>query len=329
MLDLSPNRKNDTLNKLIVRHDHYQKALTELERLLKISENEGGRIIPVLGPTRCGKSELASDLVSRLQKSADGPRSIVVPTDFVFGRLPTRPSERDYYGACLRGMNFDYADRERPAQIRDRLFRIVREYGIRTIVLDEVNHCAETLTRHSRRQAADHFKTIVDETSVNLVLTGLPMFSSVVESNEQFAARCLKTLHLNPYWWSIEEERVGFCDAVYSVFDCLIAAGVELDFDQEDMARRLYGVSGGRIPVVLEVLRAPMAQSTPVLQLSFDRVAQAVEDNGLESMIPADFFQDQPPCDTDLIRSYVKVMADAGVSVEPKTAHEMAIHHGI
>ncbi|WP_171236823.1 TniB family NTP-binding protein [Ruegeria sp. HKCCA6837] len=326
MLDQTTSR---ALQGAFIRHSRHEWAVSEIKRLLNIAATEGGRIIPILGPTRCGKTELTKDLKAQVENDRHGPSAILVSSDVILGRLAPRPSERDYYGSCLRSMGFDFVERERPAQIRERLFRLVAEHGIQTIIIDEVNHCAETLTRHSRRQAADHFKTIVDETSVTLILAGLPMFEAVMDSNEQFAGRCLNTIRMNPYWWSVEADRIAFCDAIFAAFYCLEESGILLEFDQDDMVRRLYGVSGGRVPVALEVLRAPLALGAQNSQYSTKTIARAATDSGLERDPYQSFFQEEPPSDTELIRSYIRVMADAGLEVEPTTSHELAIMRGV
>lgn len=77
----------------------------------------------------------------------------------------------------------------------------------------------------SARAAADHFKTVVDETGVSLVLAGLPRFQQIIDHNEQLRDRAAGTVYFAPYDWQKDEERDAFAGAVEAVLLSLEKSG--------------------------------------------------------------------------------------------------------
>lgn len=57
-----------------VLHDKYLKAKNEVLALAGLNDEHSGLIIPLLGPTRCGKTELLQDLKSTLETRQQSSR---------------------------------------------------------------------------------------------------------------------------------------------------------------------------------------------------------------------------------------------------------------
>lgn len=49
---------NNFLREAIVLHSSYDRALSALKELLQVARGTEGTVIPLLGPTRCGKTEV-------------------------------------------------------------------------------------------------------------------------------------------------------------------------------------------------------------------------------------------------------------------------------
>ncbi len=109
---------------------------------------------------------------------------------------------------------------------------------------------------------------------------------------------------------------------------CLEEAGLPIDLDPEDAVRRLYGVSGGRVGVVLKVLRTS-ANSSDLQQLSMKQIADAALAAVQSHVPPKNYFEETPPSDRDLVNSYFDVMTDAGLDVELSTLQDLAAAQGV
>jgi hypothetical protein len=289
----------------------------------KLARSMGGAIVPLLGPTRCGKTELLGELRETCSVKAPGPRTLIAASNFGLGVLPPKPNDRDLYRAMLQAIGYDCGPKERTGLVRERLISAIRDDGIEFIALDEASHCAEPGANLSPRAAADHFKAIVDATQVTLILSGLPKFQKIIEGNEQFRERALKTTLFLPYAWGSAGDRADFTSAVLGLFKHIDEElTTPLDFNDLDMARRLYGASGGRVGLSARILAAALNLKSSEA-LSADGIARGA-DACLQTQLGVErFFQSEPPTDVQLLKAYAGVMKDADLPISPSTLEEL------
>lgn len=300
---------------LQVDHERHLAAFNDLCERIDLAKNAGGGAISLLGPTRCGKTVLLDQLQEKIGREVFGPGQLLPGTSFIRGSIPPKPNDIDLYRAILIGLKLRCHNRERMADLRQRVFDAIKDRGIQLIALDECSHCAEPGANLSPRSATDHFKVLVETTGIALVLSGLPKFQRLISENEQFRERSLATVEIHPYQWSVGPDREAFLGAAFALFDVLEEEGYGFDIDQADLVRRLYGASGGRIGRVVELLShtVELIKQPRALALSdFSRMAKAAfqRRNGLPDMFATD-----EPTDADLERSFVGVMQEAGLDI--------------
>ncbi|WP_170575235.1 TniB family NTP-binding protein [Ruegeria atlantica] len=305
-----------------IRHRAYQDSFDEMLSAVELARHQTGAIIPLLGPTRCGKTDLLHDLQDALKRTTQGPGKTVPSPNFGLETIPAKPNDLDLYRTMLRSFGYSYGPRERIGDLRTRLIQNVRDEGLEIIALDECNHCAETGANLSARATGDHFKRLIDDAGVILILAGLPKFQKIIDENEQFRERSLKTVHILPYSWSGEDDRMAYSEAVFGIFDLLGQCDVKIDFDDEEMAVRLYGLSGGRVGQVLRILKGASAIMKDDV-MTFQDVVRAARQLVQVQAMPEWFLQPELPTDTQLAKSYVAVMHEAGLPVEPNTVGDL------
>ena len=308
--------------RVTVRHRIHDGVFDEMARLLHIAGNGEGAIVPLLGPTRCGKTLVLHELHDRLSQKIQGPGSMLQTSDFGMGVIPPKPNDRDLYRAMLQAIGYDCGPKERTSLVRERLVSAIRSNGTRVIALDECSHCAERGANLSARAATDHFKTIVDETGICLVLVGLPKFQALIDENEQFRDRALRTVLFPPYAWSRERDREDFLGAFLAALSLIVESGISVDFDDIDVARRMYGVTGGRVGLVLKIFDATVAELKQDM-IDMADIARAVDSAMQKEAGAIRFFRDEPPSDRDLTRAYVRVMEEAQLPVHPQSLDEL------
>ena len=311
----------DALN-VRVNHAIYCQGLECLSAQIKVSETQKGSIIPVLGPTRVGKTDLIEDARDEFGRTSRGPGVIVPSSDFAVGSIPPKPNDRDLYVSMLRAIGYDCAPSQQTRRVCDRLLNAIREEGIKIIAMDECSHCAEAGANLAVGGATDHFKAIVEATGITLILSGLPKFQRLIDQNVQIRERALSTIMFRPYSWSDPEDQQAFASAVLSMFGLLQEAGAELNFDDMDMVRRLFGLSGGRVGLVMKVLKvACSGLSSP--RISYHGIAHAARISSQAHLLADYFFDpDSSPTDEALSRAYVSVCHDAGIDVKPRSLDE-------
>jgi hypothetical protein len=308
----------------LIRHDAFERACAEIEALIAHKDPRSGLIIPLLGPTRTGKNEVVKYLRKKIGRPPNGTALILPSDDFGIGKLPPKPSDRDLYRAILGAVERKWHDGENADVLRRRVVTAIRETGVRVIAVDECNHAAERGANLSARAAADHFKTIVDDTGVCLILFGLPRFQAIVDGNEQLRDRSSNTVYIRPYDWQIEAERDAFTGVVYTALDAVGRAGTTVEVGFEELTPRLYGASGGRVPVALRILKATLLRAAEA-PFSMDLLRTVAKGLQQRPIAPLTFFQDELPEDTLLIRSYGAIMTEAGLPFDVHTADGLQV----
>lgn len=308
----------------IVVHDAFRDARENVEFLLNTRDTRDGFLVPLLGPTRVGKMAVAR----RLLESAGQANTLFPTGDVVYCRLPPQASGKSIYGAVLGGMNQRVGSRETPKSIRDRLFRAIDRLGIKMVVIDEVNHLIEPGANFAPREAADHLKAIIDETGVSIVAIGLPRFQRILDENEQLRDRAGGTTLLNPYDWQNDDAREAFASAVDAALFSLAESGFPVKLEFEDAVRRLYGASGGRVPIMMKVLKlcAKAKQEPGALHLpDLETAGRAMQQSGIPT---ASFFAMDEPNEVDILRSYACTMNEAGLEVSVDSMAGLDLSYG-
>ena len=306
---------NGPLDGVTLYHARFQAASDLLQTAIDIVPPGKGGVIPLSGPPRCGKSALVTELVSKLARDVRGCGALWTAADVVSASVPAQPSAKDLYEAIVRALGQRPRRTERAQDLRDRACQIIADQATRILFLDEANHLAELGAKFSRRAAADHLKAFVDRTGIVLVLSGLPKTERIIRENEQLRDRAFRTVELHPYQWVVENDRVQFMEAILTLFDAMSEAGFELAGDERDLARRLYGASGGRIGRVIHLLNAAAKLRTNRGSLELEHLARAERTIVIRSENLPEMLGPEVPTDGDLDRAYATVMQGAELPV--------------
>lgn len=301
-----------------IRHARFKAALCEISAQIAAADAKTGTVIPVLGPTRCGKNELISNL-RRAHGGQAKPDGLFARRDsFVLGRIPPRPNERDIHATILAALGLRVPPGEKSALVRERALETVRSSGIRILALDECSHCAERGANFSARAAADHLKTLVDETGITLLLVGLPKFQEILSGNEQLRDRAGATVWMLPYDWQVAGDRSDFTATFLAALRHMECCGLQIDLDTDDVTRRVYGATAGRVGMLVRLLQhaASAAAGSPIGVSAFAEAADRIQ---AQPVPMAQFFAAEPPEDTQLIRAHAQVLSEAGLEAVPTT----------
>lgn len=307
-----------------IHHALYQKARKELSEAITLAQSMGGSIVPFLGPTRCGKSRMLEDLQAAMGRPTEDLLRLDDYSDFAIGTIPNKPNDKILVLSVLAALGLRGRRNLPASEIEAQLYREIKNKGIRVIALDECNHCAERGHHLSKRGVTDHFKRLVDNTGVTLVLSGLPKFQKILDENEQCRDRSMSSTMILPYSWSVEEEKTNFAACIATALGQLQDVGVSFDFDAHDVVVRLYGVSGGRIGMVMRVLQGAVRFIENNV-LSFDHLARSAHAVLQSLHRPEHFFGSDDIEELDLVQAYVNVMIEADLPFVPATTDEFAV----
>ena len=142
---------------------------------------------------------MLEDLRDTIGKPTAEYQGWVYDSDFVIGSIPNKPNDKMLVRSMLASLELSGKRGSSASEIEAQLYKEITSKGIRVIAMDECNHCAERGERLSKRGVTDHFKRLVDNTGVTLVLCGLPKFQRILDENEQCRDRAMKSTYMLPY----------------------------------------------------------------------------------------------------------------------------------
>jgi hypothetical protein len=102
---------------------------------------------------------------------------------------------------------------------------------------------------------ADWLKSLVDQTKVVLIVSGLPSCRRVIDQNEQLAGRFLAPMIMPRFTWTDDNLQEEFL-AILSAFHESMSKHFSMpDMGSEEMGLRIYCATGGLMGYVARLLR--------------------------------------------------------------------------
>jgi hypothetical protein len=109
------------------------------------------------------------------------------------------------------------------------------------------------------------------------------------------------------------------------VVQYLESEGLEVDLDLNDLTKRLYGVSGGRVGEMFELFRKTLLRFQPGDRLTLNAISNTARLVRHQSPDLPDFFELDRVSDIELVQAYARVMSDAGLKVPIRKPIDIAV----
>ncbi len=231
----------------ICAHTFYDRVFQALSDEIESCLSGGSLFIfTLLGPSGAGKSEVLKDVLARFEgrlgeSGQSQVRSLPMPTEVTRKSLPKAIIREILGEIAVKGDT-------------DELKQIAEDALLDTsvLMLDEVNHWVEARSSQSaqtkeNRQLADWLKILYELKHKSLVL-------AVLTANVQLGRRALRPYRLDPYDWSLPDQRQHFADAVLGFVTRMKDAGWRIQADQVTVTRGAYFCGGGLIGSVHALL---------------------------------------------------------------------------
>lgn len=208
------------------------------------------QILPLLGPSRIGKLEVAQAWLTDF------------PNQELDGRLckplirvtaPVEPNQRSLTLSIIRGLDSRVLGKCSTSDMYDQALRQLRIAGVRTIIFDEIQHLSEFGSAQKVRSAGDFLKVLSDELNISLILMGLPSAERLLGLNEQLRGRCLNTEFIYPYAWISAEDRQQFADGVALIADAYRDQNWSVQVEDATTLKALYASSIGRFGILIDL----------------------------------------------------------------------------
>lgn len=258
--------------KWVYDHLHYRRAMTNLiDAITEAVDDDEPFVSMLLGPSGAGKSALLQDAAASFKaRDAVSGRPCVLyvplPSGCTSESVPKCIIEKIIGDLPVRGTRFE---------LRRMAERMLKQAGVRVLVIDELNHLVEARSSEraqtkENRQLADWFKAIFDQLRISLVLGGLPHCIRLLADNEQLARRAMRPVQLEPYCWHDESDRAAFVDTVKAFVAHLKECGWHINADPAHVIKGAYLCCGGLVGLLYKLFAraARVGRADKVLDLA-------------------------------------------------------------
>lgn len=294
------NRIRARLETLTIAHPAYSECQSALmETVTDTLEGREPSIEFLLGPSRCGKTELLRSIESRFPRKRENG-TLIVPVLYVSVRscatlkaLPLSIMRALEAPAVRHRESFD--------ELCERMYRQLRLSKVIVILLDEASHLVEEGKRAPCVTTADFFKEVFSIAgNISLVFAGIPRLRELLEASPQLRYRSRAPLELMPYRWDLHESRLAFAGCVKQCISIFEEEGCPPMVPLGILAAHLYAVSAGHIGLLLEFLKSTarsIKEPQPLTLQVFKPVCEQIPLPGDGMQTP---FLEDPPTDTQL-----------------------------
>lgn len=242
----------DAVSSVLVPHADYKAAARRIQQVYRRSERAPEPVcIGVFGESRTGKTRLVSEL-ERLYPRVRHTDFLEVPVFRV--ATPSRPTVMALLESMLQALGDPKFNSGKQCEKLTRLIKLLRAAKTRIVIVDELQHFIDKRSTIIAHEAADTLKIIADEAKVGLVTAGLARSERVIRENEQLDGRFLSPIRMTRFDWCKAAQRKQFVGILMS-FHRSVSRFVDMpDFDNREIAFRIYVGCGGLIGYVAKFL---------------------------------------------------------------------------
>lgn len=296
---------------VLIEHLMFSTALQRMEEVIARGLAGESLILPLVGPTRVGKSELIVTIKANYPiREVEGVKHmpvICVPT-------PIKPTRRSLPVALLHTMGYRRYGRSNAEELTHTVYELLKITRTRVVIFNEMQQLVEQGSLTDAREAADWLKVLAEEMNLTLILMGLPRTTELLARNEQLRDRAEAVHEFRPYNWNNPGEQFEFRKTLLSLMEAYRDAGWQVpDASDAEFCQRVYGSSLGRVGMVFKLFTAAehLAKSQRITEKTlFTAHAQAIG-TGVLQFNP---FEGNSPGESLLGQGFVKMLEEAHMS---------------
>jgi len=164
-----------------------QQMLARLEDLFTYPKTHRMPSLLIVGETNAGKTMLANRFV-QLHPADDNPEGEAVVVPLLMIQAPPGPDENRFYNTILEALSVPYRPREQLAQKQFQVLRLLKQIGLRLLLIDEL-HNLITGPISKQRQFLNVLKYLSNDLQIPLVGLGTKEALRAIQADPQLANR--------------------------------------------------------------------------------------------------------------------------------------------
>jgi type II secretory pathway predicted ATPase ExeA len=230
----------------------------------------------ITGPTGAGKTTLCR-VYEREHPRTRSDEGAIVPV--LSASIPVPATAKSLATRLLATLGDPLADKGSTVSQTLRLVRYLEECGVEVILLDEFQHFIDRDSNHVLETVANWLKDLLNETGTPIVLVGLPYSEAILRANDQLERRFAAREAIRPFGWSTSDEQTEF-RMLLATLDAALPFEQRAGLDEFEAAARLFAASGGRIGLVMALVRraAGLAIERGLDRIELDALAWAFDE---------------------------------------------------
>ncbi len=239
------------MSNILIRHNVFRATLRRFDECKNSYTGFGEpNCMLVHGPAGVGKSTLALSYLADHPPSFADDRKVVPVLNAV---IPVPATMKNMASELLDRLGDPLSDRGTLEQRTKRLRRLLMECGTQLIVLDEFQHFIDRKSERVILDVSDWLKNLISNTSIPVVLVGLPYSREVLNANEQLMRRFSYQVEMTAFQWDQMSQRKEFIKILDSI-DGELANVLGGKSGLVDHAARCHMATKGLIALIVKLL---------------------------------------------------------------------------
>ena len=272
-------RKN--VETLIFDHLTFVEAATQIrKRVQDTLDGFNPCFEMLLGPSRCGKTEVLEAIAREFPPSAtEGVRCFPVLIVYV----PSGGGTRALDEAVIQALGVPVPKNLTGENgLKQFMFTQLKRANVRVILFDEASHLVEKGARIVSAAAGDWFKVLhTKAVNIGVVMSGVPRLKRLIDENVQLRNRVGRPIVLPPYRFDEPKHRRAFANCVAAFVAEFEDSGCMLKVDLNTMVRHSYAVSAGHVGLLADFFGALAQKITIPCDITLELCEQASQSRNL------------------------------------------------
>lgn len=228
-----------------------KKIVQRIENMIEMERKARMHSMLIIGSTDNGKTSIRRRVESKYHMSTTDSGKIKMPVVSV--QMPPDPTARCLCNSILKGLMLPTVFSGKIDYIRDAVIDTLREYEVRCLMIDEVQHL-DRIPDKKQRTMLDTLKYISNELSLPMVAFGTSEAQYVFARDSQLDNR-FKKVHLTRWECNYDFQML------LTTYETSLPFYERSNLGQPDMARLIYSLTNGTIGEIVTLVREAAIQA--------------------------------------------------------------------